>query len=245
MAATLLASACPAVICVGSMVPVATGTPPSQTVITNSNYGIAFETKNQCIVDVRNRYLSCGIFGILNGLVISIGTGLNVNVTAGQGDAGGLVQLTTATAVAVPASTSRVWIWLLKGTTSDAPTLVVTTSTAPPSGSPILLGSCVTGASTVTSVDFSGVVQITGAKPYRLTADNGVPSDNPPSGAFGLYTKTAWRGYDWDGTLWQPVGAKSSTTDPTSPATGETWFRTDSGALKLWNGSSVVSTTPS
>lgn len=135
-----------------------------------------------------------GSVAVVQGLTVSAGTGLNVSVSAGTALINGPVQKTNSTTVAVSASTTN-YIWLSKlGTFS-----VVAGSAAPPTGDFVYVGAAITDASSVTSVDSSGVVYLMNGIAYREVSDSDQPLDTPPSGWRG-FTKSQRGVYFWTGT---------------------------------------------
>lgn len=135
----------------------------------------------------------CGVYCITNGLDLSHTSGLTVNVAAGQALIDGIVEISTATTYVVPDATARVYIWLKQDST-----LTHATTTSPPTGGKVFLGSCVTAGGTVTSLDDSGVLRSYGGLAVRTTADTGTPGDTPPSSLVFL-TKTSNGAYLWRG----------------------------------------------
>lgn len=158
---------------------------------------------NACYLDV----LSClgsGSIAVAHGLVISAGSGLSINITAGTAYINGPVQLATATTAVVNASTTN-YIWI-----GDSGVItVVNGSITPPGSSYAYLGAAITDGSGVTSVDFSGVVYIKNGIAYREVGDTDQPLDTPPSDWRG-FTKTVKTVYFWDGTSYYSF-AKGST----------------------------------
>lgn len=140
---------------------------------------------------------------------LSIGSGLQVNVSTGHALVGGLVEIASATSLAV-INSPRLWIWL-----SQTGALNYTTTTTPPNATCVLLGSCVAGGSIVTSVDTSGVLYLRGGSLWRETADSGMPGDTPPS-TVAFYNRsngddTLWY---WDGTEYLSIsGSTTSESD--------------------------------
>ncbi len=177
----------------------------------------------------RDDISSCfaGGFGIINGLVPSVSSGLLISVSAGQANIYGVVQLAVATTISLPDNTARVFIWLKSdysggnGTTS----LTTTTSTTPPSttgaaGQCVMLGSCVTSGGAVTgpTFDYSGVVYLSKCGlPYRETADVIQPADSPGSGVIFM-TSCPGGDFLFDGTRYTRMtdsGVFTATTNAT------------------------------
>ena len=155
---------------------------------------------NAVMLDNAYRYGS-GICGIGYGLGLTISSNSTVIVGAGHGVAGTLVELPTDTTVVVAPNVSRAWIWLLQ---SGQPVVVTNGSTSPPEANAILLGSCVTNSTTVTSLDYSGVIYLINGIALRYTADTGTPGDSPNS-TLCFFTRTSGGLYFWQGTAYYPV----------------------------------------
>ena len=206
MAATLLASACPAPPTVGTVVYASDAYVSGATLLTSTAFTTGMTNPTSATLNkdfqqynLASRY-GAGCYAVAYGLVLSIGTGLQVNVTAGHALMDGIVEKSSNFTVTVADNTARIWIWLKQdGTTTNQ------TTTSRPAGNNVLLGSCVTSGGVVTSVDTSGVCYLQGPEVWRLTADTGAPSDLPNS-ALRLYTKTSAGVFFWDGTLWRSIG---------------------------------------
>lgn len=209
MAATLLASACPAPPVYGTVfwaidqrVSGATGLPVSEAFSSGMTaVASSILNKDSALQDLLGRYGS-GSYAVGYGLAVSAGSGLTVSVSAGHALMDGIVEPSkNASTVVVPASSSRAWVWLKQ----DKTFVVQDNTTAKPSGNCVLLGSCVTNGSGVTSVDTSGVVYLQNGMPWRLTADTGAPTDSPDATWRG-FTKTSAGVFFWTGTAWVPIG---------------------------------------
>lgn len=183
------------------------------------------------IADQLGRY-GGGVFGIPDGptkiVLTAPGSGLSLGVSAGHAMIGGPVEIPTATTIAVPDNTARVWIWLLQ----TGAALTYTTSTTKPAGECCLLGSCVTSGGNITSVDYSGVVYIRGGIGVRGTADDGTPSDTPPS-TVNLITQTGFCSYYWDGAVHAQQFIPRVSTDPANPGANDVWYNTTAAQLKV------------
>lgn len=132
--------------------------------------------------------------------ILSIGAGLLLNISAGEAIIGGPVQVAAGT-LAVPNNTQRVWIWMSRSGTLVA----VATSTTPPAGQQVLLGSVTTSSGVVTAIDTSGVLYLRGGVLWRQTADSGAPTDTPPS-TVSFIARTAGGVYLWDGAGYTTLG---------------------------------------
>lgn len=133
------------------------------------------------------------------GLALSAGSGLTCNVSAGHAMIDGPVELKNGgTRTLTDNATNFVWL------KQDA-TLTHATTTAKPAGNCVFLGIAVTSGGVITSVDSSGVVFSQYGEAYRVTADDGAPSDTPDA-SVRIYSKTDCGTFYWDGSLWRPVG---------------------------------------
>lgn len=204
---SVISSSCPAPVPIGTMTLANTAragaAPPTSDTFSTGDYASIASAglrANAARADISTRYGSGG-YAVGSGLAVSIGTGLTVSVAMGHATCEGLVEVTAATVVNVNASSPREWVWLRQNGTF----VVQNNTTAKPSGNCVLVGSAVTGASTVTSVDTDGVVYWRGGELYRETADTGPPADTLDSG-LRLFTKTAKGLYFWDGSQHRRVG---------------------------------------
>lgn len=160
----------------------------------------------------------CGTYCILNGLALSDGGGLDVDVAAGQALIDGVVEI-QATSITVPDETARVFIWL-----KQDGTLTYATNTSVPSGGKVLLGSCETGSGAITSLDTSGVLYSRGGLAIRETADTGVPGDTPGNVVF--LTKATSGMYMWNGSAYTLMFTNSQLTEYVQDAVGAMFTNT-------------------
>lgn len=149
--------------------------------------------ENALRTDLAGRY-GGGAYMVGTGLVLSTGSGLNAGVTAGQAIIDAIVEVPANTTVTIPASSPRFFVWLLQ----DKTFLVKNNDLSLPSQPAVLIGSGVSGASSITSVDESGVFYDRNGFPERTTADTGMPTDTPPATS-RFYSKTLGGTYFWDG----------------------------------------------
>ena len=126
---------------------------------------VAADNYNATAQDIIARY-GAGCYCVGQGLALSIGTLLNVDVAAGQGMIDGVVEFTATQTVAVSPNESRGFIWLKSDNT-----LVATSNKTPPAGNVLHIGSFVSNGTNVTSVDQSGVMTFKNGAPWRETAD--------------------------------------------------------------------------
>ena len=165
--------------------------------------------------------------------LVAPGSGLLLTVKQGKALCGGEIEWAADGTKAVPDNTARVWVWLMQSQTISA-----TTSTTPPAGLSVLLGSCVTSGGNITSVDTSGVIFFNGSAPLRYSADPGIPTDAPPA-TLRFWQQTAFGLFWWNGSAYVQVGIPEMGADPTSVANGMTWFRTDIPAMSRYTSGGV------
>lgn len=122
---------------------------------------------------------------------LSAGSGLTCNIAAGTALMGTIVEYAGGSSTMISSSRSFLWI-------DKTGSIHVTSTKTPPSGLTCFIGSVLSGSSTITSVDTSGVVYCRGCLFYRKTNDSGVPGDAPPSDV-SFVTSTAAHTYLWDG----------------------------------------------
>lgn len=224
MPVTLLASACPspqfrsAFLSISGASTSPGNAPVSDSIVTGERTSLSEKLRrNATRADLVGAYGGGG-YGIVNGLDLSIGTGLILNIARGLAMIDSVVAVENATTLAVTGSIARIWIWLLQNGTITS----VNNSTTPPVGACCLLGSCVTGSSSITSVDTSGVMYLRGGNLCRETADTTTPADTPGSGIV-FYTKTISGTYLWDGTTHNRLsGSLSYVVDAIPAGTTET-----------------------
>lgn len=204
----LLASQCPAVQTPLSAL-YAGADPPTPVVGTAVSTGTAAAIS---LVDLLNadqvrgnllgRYGGGG-YAVWQGLELSDGGGLTLNISAGQAGADGPAEVQNATTLELTDNvTNRVW--LSRGGAIQAVTSASGTPLAPPDAATqwVFLGAVVTSGGAITSIDYSGRVQQgQGNILWRRTADTGEPSDTPPS-TVRLLTKTAGGTYLWTSAEW-------------------------------------------
>jgi hypothetical protein len=146
------------------------------------------------------------MFGIMNGLVISVSSGLTLAVSAGQANIYGVAELAASTLV-LPNATADIFVWLKSEISGGVVTvaLTYTTTTTPPTTSPttgtcVYLGHAVTSGGAITAIDLSGVVYLNnGGMPVRYTADIACPTDTPSANTCFI-TDCPAGAFLWDGT---------------------------------------------
>jgi len=173
-----------------------TGNSPVAKRLATGDFGGTASSKlnrNGTQLDLTSRY-GGGAYSVLYGLALGTGSGLNLAVGAGHASIDGIVEVPSNTTLTVPGSSARVHIWLQR----DGTLTYVNNSLTPPVNPAAYLGSCVTGVSSITSVDDSGVLRLTSGLPVRSTADPMEPGDTPSASTMFL-TKTLGGTYLWDG----------------------------------------------
>lgn len=197
-----------------------TGTPPTSDAYLQGELSTYVEkdNRNAAATDLVARF-GAGSYAVGQGLLLSIGTLLNVDVASGQAVINGMVEFTAVQSVAVSPNESRGFIWLKSDNT-----LVATSTKTPPAGDVLHIGSFVSNATVVTSVDQSGVMTYFDGIFSRETADTTVPQDTP-SASSRFWNKTANELFYWNGTKYvqEPVdGAITlATTGGTTTLTSE------------------------
>lgn len=141
--------------------------------------------------------------GVVHGLALSAGSGLVCNVAVGGCVTDGFQQIKTATSIVVAANQTN-YIWLKNDGTLESK--ITTTAPTTPG---CFLGMAITDASSITSIDTSGVIYLRSGIPYRETADTGFPLDTPPSGWIGI-TKTSAGSFLWVGDTYYKLQRKAS-----------------------------------
>lgn len=147
--------------------------------------------RNAAQLDIITQY-GAGQIGIVHGLELSAGTGLQAIVGIGGALIGSIIQNPTAqTAVMATSATNYVWF-------KQDGTLEVKSNTTAPSLAAVCVGIGLTNGSTSTLLDGSGVCYIKNGLSYRESADADYPTDTPPTSWFGL-TKTSGGMFLWNG----------------------------------------------
>lgn len=212
MTAILLASGCPSVQVFNGSIYRNTGMVTNALVAPNVPEAVTFiKQVNQlgAVSDQGDR-AGAGLIGVPDNpqkIILGVGSGLLLAVGAGYAMIGGPVEIPSGTTQAVPNNTSRIWIWLKQ----TGPALTYTTDTTPPAGEVCLLGSCVTSGGAITSVDTSGVMYLRGGIGWRESADQGAPTDTPPSN-IQFFAKTGGGTYFWTGTAYTAIGTSLAAT---------------------------------
>lgn len=194
--ATLYAGASPPTPVVGT--PVTTGPAASIGLVDLLN-------ADQVRGNLLGRYGGGG-YAVWQGLDLSDGGGLTLNVSAGQAGADGPAEKTAAATLALTDNVlNRVWISRL-GVLS-----AVTSASASPLAPPdtatqwVYLGAANCASGVITVIDYSGrVSQLQGSLMWRRTADAGEPGDTPAA-TVRFLTRTVGGLYLWDGTAYEQI----------------------------------------
>lgn len=132
-----------------------------------------------------------GAYSIVQGLVVSEGLGLNVNVSGGQAIIGGLVEVGNLSGTCAASAINWVWLQpngsLYVGLEGDAPD---------PAG--LLLAAVTCNATQVTAIDRTSVFEQNGGLPVRHSGDAFKPTDSPTAKCIHL-VKTSTATWMWDG----------------------------------------------
>lgn len=175
--------------------------------------GLTKLNRNATQLDLTSRY-AAGLYSVGQGLVISAGTGLLVDITAGQAVMDGIVEVPANASIVVSNSIARGYIYLLR----DGTFSVVNNSLTPPSEPYVFVGSFVTSGGAVTSVDHSGIMKQYGTLVIRQTADSGAPGDTP--GSFAFLTITSGGTYLWNGSSHIPIETSATAIEEAQDAVG-------------------------
>lgn len=220
MGVSLLATACPAVPTPATVYPMASASvgngnaPASAPFLANVDFRYDWGNPLTLRTDMATRATG-GVYGVFAGVnqitLTAPGSGLNLQVSAGIARGDGDMYI-TATTLAVPDATARVYIWL-RQTSPGVSSPAYTTTTTPPSGVAVFLGSCTTSGGNITDVDTSGVMYLHGSAGIRFTADTGVPGDTPPS-TVQHAVQTAGGTYWWNGTSYGNISTANPVANP-------------------------------
>lgn len=166
--------------------------------------------RNATRLDLTARY-GGGAYAVLHGLELTAGSGLTLNISAGQAALDGLSEVPTATTLSLVDNTlNRVWI--SRAGTLNKVTDASATPLAPPDTAVpwAFLGAVPCVAGSIASIDYSGRLDLRqGNLAFRQTADPGEPGDTPPSGV-RFFTITAGGLYLWDGAAYRWLDANTA-----------------------------------
>ena len=211
----LLAVNCPLPIVPAALLSIVGGVPTVRSVVVANNSGSGSLSTpfnaNAAALDTLGR-AGAGAYAIdwdsnpasavLPGLDLTVSAGLTLAIAAGQVVLDSVVQKLAATTLALTDNISRIYLWMNQAGVVTA----VHNSTTPPAGVQVFLGSVVTAAGAITSIDGSGVIYFRSGMTFRRTADTAMPTDTPPGGIgfFSLGPSAAWL---WDGSAYWELSA--------------------------------------
>ena len=218
MTITLLASACPAVQGPASLVKLSDAAEAAPSLLTASvlNGGTTLTSKfnkNAQFLELLARYGSSGVFGIAQGLTISVVSGLTIQVAAGHAMMESLIELAEDThATAFDDTNSYVWL------KQDGTIEVKNNTTAAPAIDAVYLGRVTAASGTVSgTIETAGVVYLKGMAAIRYTADLSYPTDTPSS-SYAFLTQTLGGTFLWDGAAWLKLQGPLATNRDSIPA---------------------------
>lgn len=166
--------------------------------------------KNATRLDLTARW-GGGAYAVLQGLELSEGSGLTLNVSAGQAALDGLAEVATATTLSLTDNVVN-RIWLSRGGTLNKVTSASAAPLAPPDGATpwAYLGAVQVVSGSIVSVDYSGRLDLRqGNLAFRETADTGEPDDAPPAGV-RFFNITEGGLYLWDGAAYRWLDANTA-----------------------------------
>lgn len=164
--------------------------------------------------DLANRFGGGG-YAVAVGLDISAGAALTLNIAAGQAVCDGIVTISATTYELPDLGGSRAHVWM-----SRAGVISHRTDLNAPAAASVYLGSAVTNAGAISSVDQSGVMKIIGGDLWRRTADTSTPGDTQASN-LSFFLRGASKLWWWDGSQYWEMSQGAAST-PLSIANGGT-----------------------
>lgn len=169
-----------------------------------------------------------GLYAIVEGFGLSAGSGLTLNIAAGKAIVDGDVTYPGGSLACT--DSGRNWLWISRA----GAITVVFNSLTPPAGAFCLLGSALTAAGVISSVDTSGVLVLRGGTGWRASADVTVPTDTPSSKVqfFHRGTSKLW----WfDGTSYFQVSPATNAFSQAviQPSTSFTLSQVQTGATEI------------
>jgi len=144
-----------------------------------------------------------GAYGVLDGFVLSTGSGLNLAVSSGHAACMGIVEYIGGT-ITVPDSTALGFIWVLQNGT-----LASTITITPPAANCVYVGNFTTSGGNVTVVDYSAVCYCQGGMIQRTVNDRSAPVDTPSAGTTFL-TQTQSGTFHWNGLAYNSLTPTSA-----------------------------------
>lgn len=220
----LTAVNCPAVPLYAGLASLSAGPLTSPTFVTGATTGVVAKLNEAgARQDFIGRYGSGG-YSILAGLDLSDGGGLTLDIAAGHAMIDGIVAIADTTAALTNGGRNHIWL-------SRAGAIVVQFATlTQPAGAHAYLGSALTAAGVISSVDQSGVMYLPpGGFQYRRTADTTTPADTPPTSVVFLHLGPGANVWLWTGsqyvdleTVASPLAVVDGGTGATTPAGART-----------------------
>lgn len=218
---TLTAASCPAPMGRNAFLSlqaatVSYGNAPVASHILNDTVNLPRFNRNFAAQDMMGAY-GGGIYAVAQGLALSAGTGLTLQVASGTALIDGVVDVSNITTPQTAVATARTivcpnnatrYVWLMQNAT-----LSLTSTTTPPSAYCCYLGRVVTLSGAITGLDTSGVMMLKGGFGIRLTADTAGPLDTPPAYLM-FFTKTPTANYLWDGVEHLLIGGTAGGNPP-------------------------------
>lgn len=172
-----------------------TGESPELAAILNSSFGYEWMVSNR----------GGGMPGIITGLQFGFVGGLLMQVSPGQANIGGIVEIPSPAAVAINPSlagqpvnltvpdNSTNFLWL-----NANGSFQFVSGTTPPNSTSVCLGNVTAASGVITAFDNSAVQNLVGGLCYRATADLWVPGDTPNAAA-RIVTQATNAQFLWDG----------------------------------------------
>jgi hypothetical protein len=189
------ASECPTPVCPATFINPAAATPVVSKALVAGDVSqvLAKFNENAARLDALGR-AGGGCYAVTSGLALSAGSGLSLNVAAGQAVIDSVVTVDPGTSVALMDAIDRCYLWL----TRLGALTPVNNDPTPPAAECVFLGSATTAGGVITAVDMSGVMKLCGGTLRRDTADLTTPTDTPPDGLLffscGPYESWVWCG---------------------------------------------------
>ena len=153
-----------------------------------------------------------GLPSVVDGMTLSAGSGLVLNVAAGHVSIKGVKEYAGGTITLTASATSRVWI-------DQTGAILSGTGTYTPSNPACYLGSVTCSGSAITAIDTSGVFKLVGGIPVRTVTDTFKVTTAPTAGSAVHITKTTNGTWFWDGTAYNLMVPASKITTLSSGST--------------------------
>lgn len=138
--------------------------------------------------------------GVINGLELSAGTGLQLQISVGTAYASDIISTSSSVTVVLPDASPMIFVWL----TGSGTIAWNQDHTTPPSGGLVFLGTVATATGVIVSIDNSGRVAIYDGQRWRSTNDLIAPVDAPPA-SIRIFTQTQFGVFFWNGAFHVPM----------------------------------------